>query len=174
MGVLGHDLAAATPTDPWILAAGVAFATLVARPLAPLRIGAVSMLVGLAVVQAAVHLACIAAIDGGAAATAAHAHMVSPGGDVTAGGWPMLLAHAVSLLLGAAVLLTLERHAWGLVRGVATRIAAAVRRAPRRSPRPARRRLHVRRAYRTRVAACRRHGAAHGTRGPPRRVALPA
>lgn len=143
MGVLGHDLVARSATDPRMLLAGVAFAALVARPLAPLRIGARSMLFGIAVLQTVVHLACIALMDaapGMGAAGHAHAHMASPAAHVVAGGWQMLLVHAVSLVLGAAVLLTLEQHAWSGVRTVVRAVVdvlvghAVVRRTRRAVP----------------------------------------
>lgn len=176
MGVLGNDLVARTPTQPGMLLAGILFAMLVARPLAPLRIGAPTMVAGLVVLQTTIHLACFAVLNatsGAANAAHAHGHLVNPGGDLTSGGWPMLLAHAISLLLGSAVLLTLEQHAWDGVRRIARRVAGAVRHRcrPRRArctaPDP-RFLVHPRES---RAAACRAVAHAFGTRGPPRACA---
>jgi hypothetical protein len=110
-----------------VLALAVAFATLVARPLAPLRIGPVTMFLALITLQTTIHIACIAALDGGSAHGAnAHMDMVMASGHISmshptagmsmAASLAMLIGHLAVTVLGAAVLLTLEQHAWDLVR----------------------------------------------------------
>lgn len=123
VGVLGHDILTRQPTHVSAVLLAIAFATLVARPLAPLRIGPGLMLGGVAVLQTTIHLACVAAFDGSRAMSAdEHMQMAAHVTHLASTGFApalwMLCAHVGVTLLGAFVLLELEAHAWAVLRDV--------------------------------------------------------